>query len=296
MSIVCIARRHGEKDVNFKVSYLKNSVWVKDNGDARVMIHCVIRAAEDSAAFNSLRIVVSENVFELTNKNMSSLLLDKRHMEEYEDSGVKFEILSEEDSHIRGNGGEYFVTDVMFGDVNPIGDFSEFLVTLQSSITTEKARGFRIEFVSRGYVKKLKNRELYYMGVYDTHMVPTLLGLSDNYTDEDVMEVEYGDLWITSPKNKISDRTRTSITPAETQPFKFLPPSSDSGYREWEIEKDDLKERIAYRWRVGKCNTTSGFSVHGEFSSPPLSNLYTYTAIVLAVLGIIEGIFIYVIF
>lgn len=284
MPIVSIARQHDEKDVNFKISYLKNSVWLEDNGDARVMIHCVIRAVENSDPFSSLRIVVTENVLGSTLKSDSKLLKNEANMEEYEDGDVKFEILDEKDSKIRGNGGEYFVTDVTFGDVSTIGNFTGFSVNLQSPITPEKARGFRIEFVSEKYANKLRNIESYYIGLYDTRIIPTLLRSSDNYAEEDIMEVEYSDLWVVLPRNKRSG-VINPIPPTETVDFSAF---STSGYLEWRNKKLHLKERVAYRWRTDKCNhSISGPSIYGEFSSPPLSKWYTYIAIVLAVIGIL---------
>lgn len=288
MSVICIARPYNERDVKFKVSYFKNSIWLRDNGDARVMIHCVLRVLSDSEPFNSLRIVVPGDVTE--RKCVSSLLLEEEHMSEYEDDAA-FEILSKEDSHIKGNGGDYLVTDVAFGDVNAIGDdFTEILVNLTSPVMPERARGFRIEFVSHGYAKKLKKAGSYYIGLYSTYMIPSLLRLS-NYTDADIVEVEYSDLWVILPRNKIS----RSINPAPTGVADFKSLSPSSGYKEWEIEKG-LEGRTAYRWRTGKCDTKSGVSVYGEFSSPPLPNQYTYLAIGLAIISILITIFSYSIF
>ena len=290
MSIVGITRLHEENNVNFKVSYLKNSVWLEDNGDARVKIHCVIRAVGNSDPFSSLRIVVTENVSEL--KNIGYRLLDKEHMEEYEDGDVKFKILNERESYIQGNGGDYFVTDVTFGDVNPIEKFTEIPVTLKSSITPEKARGFIIEFVSEGYANKLRNIESYYIGLYDTNIMPTLLRSSD-YSEEDIMEVEYSDLWVVLPRNKRSG-VINPIPPTQAVDFSAYSPSS---YLEWRNKKLHLKERVAYRWRTDKCNRSmSGPSIYGEFSSPPLSKWYTYIAIVLATIGLITTIFYHPIF
>jgi hypothetical protein len=286
MSVICVARKQNERDVKFKVSYLKNSMWLKDSGDARVMIHCVLNALPDSEPFSSLRIVVPGDVTEL--KCVSSLLLEGEHMIEYEDDAT-FKILKE-DTHIQGNGGDYFVTDVTFDDVNIIdGDFTEISVNLASPVTPEKARGFRIEFVSHGYVKKFKNVQSYYVRLYDP-VIPIILR-SSNYTGTDIAEVEYSDLWVILPRNKIS----TSINPAPIKVADFKSLSPSSGYNEWKIEKG-LDGRTAYRWRTGKCDTKSGFSAYGEFSSPPLPHLYTYFAIGLAIIGILITISFYFIF
>jgi len=91
MSIVCIARQHDKEDVKFKVSYLKNSVWLRNNGDARVTLHCVIRASEDSAEFQYLRIVVPGRVAGKP-KCTNDPLLDVDYMKQYEDDGAKTKI------------------------------------------------------------------------------------------------------------------------------------------------------------------------------------------------------------
>ncbi len=70
MSIVCIARRHEDEKVKFKILYLKESLWLRDNGDARVMIHCVISSSEGSDPFSSLRIVVPGSISELKCNSM----------------------------------------------------------------------------------------------------------------------------------------------------------------------------------------------------------------------------------
>lgn len=121
-------------------------------------------------------------------------------------------------------------------------------------------------------------------------MIPSLLRLS-NYTDADIVEVEYSDLWVILPRNKIS----RSINPAPTGVADFKSLSPSSGYKEWGIEKG-LEGRTAYRWRTGKCDTKSGVSVYGEFSSPPLPNQYTYLAIGLAIISILITIFSYSVF
>lgn len=282
MSVICIARQHDEQDVKFEVSYLKNSVWLRNNGDARVTLQCVIRAVKDSAPFSSLRIIVPENVTKL--QDISGSLLDENFMKIHEDD-ANFEILSKEDYQVRGNGGEYFVTEITsFTNIKTIENYTEFSVNLKQPVTPQKARGFRIEYISQ-YAKKLKNTFLYNIEIYNNNTLHSLQDHNKNCPDSDIMEVDYGDIWIVLPKNVVSGVL--SRNPTEHVALKNL---SKRGYsREWRIEKK-FAERIAYRWRINRRNIKSGAGVDGDYSLPSLPNWYTYLAIVLAVIGVLASI------
>ena len=277
MSVICIARQHNEPDVEFEISYFKNSVWLEDNGDARVMIHCVIKPSNNSPPFSSLRLVVPENVSDL--EDTSRLLLDDEHMKTYPDGDVKYE--KRGGTCIICNGGEYDVTNVTFGEVKKIDGFTEILVNLTQSITPPKARGFRIEFKSKRYAKRVRRTDIYRCRVMIYDNIRDLLGTSPNYySNNDIMEIKYGDIWVIFPKNKM-------ITPADNsvgdKDLKVAPPC----YKEW--AKGDLEGRQAYRWRINKCDKTSGITLSNIFQSP-LPRWITYLAIVLAVVGILVSI------
>lgn len=277
MSVTCIARLHIDQNVEFEVSYLKNSVWLEDNGDARVMIHCVIKPSDNSPSFSALRLVVPGNVSDL--ENTSRLLLDDKHMKTYPDGDVKYE--KKGGTCIICNGGEYDVTDVTFGDVKKIDGFTEILVNLTQPITPPKARGFRIEFKSKRYAKKLRGTDIYSCRVMIYGSIRDLLGSSDNYySNNDIMEIKYGDIWVIFPKNKMIKPAGNSD---EAKDLGLVP----SGYKEW--AKGDLEGRHAYRWRINKCDKTSGITLSNIFQSP-LPRWITYLAIVFAVVGILVSI------
>ena len=278
MSVTCIARQHIDPNVEFEVSYLKNSVWLEDNGDARVMIHCVIKPSNNSPPFSSLRLVVPENVSDL--EDTSRLLLDDEHMKTYPDGDVKYE--KRGGTCIICNGGEYDVTNVTFGDVKKIDGFTEILVNLTQPITPPKARGFRIEFNSMRYAKKPIWADTYpcHVKIYGSS-IRDLQGLPDNnYSNADIMEIEYGDIWVISQKNKM-------IVPAgnydEAKDLGLVP----SGYKEW--AKEDLEGRHAYRWRINKRDNPSGITLSNTLQSPLLRRI-TFLAIVLAAVGILVSI------
>lgn len=284
MSVICIARQHNEKDVKFVVSYLKESVWLRNNGDARVTLHCVIRAAKDSAPFSALRIIVPENVANF--KDISSTLFEEDFMRIYEDE-ANFEILSKDDRHVRGNGGEYYVTDALVNNIKPIENYTEFSVKLTQPVTPLKARGFRIEYISHQYAKG-KNTFLYNIEIYNRNTLHSLQAHHKDCTDIDIMDIEYGDLWVVLPRNAVCGPIISSSNLTEHIELKNL--SKKVYSREWGIE-NNFAERIAYRWRISKCDINSGCGADSSYSPPRLPNWYTYLAIVLSVLGILLSIF-----
>ncbi len=114
-------------------------------------------------------------------------------------------------------------------------------------------------------------------------MIQLLQKLSNDFSENDIMEVEKGDVWIVLPPNMLS----RSLIPSPVEPLDFsksVDPSS--GYKECKIEKD-LDKRIACRWRICGLNIGVGYDIFGEFSKPPLPSLYTYLAIVFGALGIL---------
>lgn len=282
MSIVCIARQYNMEEVKFKVSYLKNSVWLRNNGDARVTLHCVIRAYEDSAEFKNLRIVVPGGVAAKP-KCTNDPLLDKDYMREYEDDEAKLEI-NKDKSYIRNNGGDYFLTDVAVGDVNKINKkFTEFIVKLEQPVTPKKARGFRIEFISKQYAKKEQRVYKYQIGLY--HLIKQLQGLSNNYHDSDIVGVEYSDIWVILPSGMEAEKISSNIGGYKEN----LNLEHSTGRYVDEINKyKKLEGKEAYRWRINKRNIPpKGVTISGKFSSPPLSKWWAYLAIVLTVIGIL---------
>ena len=257
------------------------------------MLHCVIRAVGKSSPFNSLRIVVPENVTEPVDRSDS--LLDEEYMKIYEDD-KKFEILNEEKRHVRGNGEDYFVAEIAsFADIKANENYTEFSVNLKQPVMQQpeqRARGFKIEYISNQYARKLKNTFSYTIEVYNNDTLRSYQSRNVYCTDLDIMEAKYGDLWIVLPKNMVSEKSE----PSPTGSIEIGNLAKEAFSEELDREKD-WEGREAYRWRIQKkCDINSGKSVGGYYSKPLPLHRYTYLAIVLGVIGILATILIYFVF
>ncbi len=280
MPVAAICRLQEDKKVNFNISYLKTSVWLKKNNDARIVIHCVVRSREGSSPFSALRIIVPHKVSELC--NMTYLLLDPDHMMHYEDEYDK-PIVDTENKSVTGNGGIYFPTDVTF-DVKEIMDgetiLTEIVVNFKQSVTVQSPRGFRIEYKTPNYIKERTR------GVFSFHesvcQAPNIkaLMMRSEYK-EDIVEVEYGDIWIVTPE----DRTCTMLTPSpkEIEEFSVRP---KAGYKEYKLEKN-LKKMVAFRWRYkGPCPPKLGPTIYGELKKT-IPDWVTWTALIIGLIALL---------